>query len=447
MKTKIAFSVLFLGMALCLNAQKPSISLTFTADFNGQHVPLSSIFIENLTQGGDTTLFAPDTVLLIDYDLGIADGKTIISKGFILSQNYPNPIRGKTTVGLYLRESAEVVITVSDIIGRELFTHPYRLLDGNHLFTFHAGPETIYFLTVQVNYQSRTIKMFNHPSLSSQSGHCRLEYAGRNGNPDGYKSGSIAGGFVFVPGDQLQFTAYTDQGVRTIVDAPEADTTYIFQYAGGVPCPGLPEITYEGQVYTTVLIGSQCWLKENLNVGVMIEGHLNQSDDGIIEKYCYHNNPVHCDNFGGLYQWNEMMGYSTAAGAKGICPEGWHIPTDDEWKVLEGAVDSLYGVGHAVWNNAGFRGHDAGKNLKSETVWNAGVTGVDLYGFTALPGGYRFDVTSPFVNMYGHGFWWSSNEKGQLESWSRNLWHASGQSNRFDYNKMYGFSVRCLRDD
>ena len=85
----------------------------------------------------------------------------------------------------------------------------------------------------------------------------------------------------------------------------------------------------------------------------MIHGTMEQSNNGIIEKYCYNNEPDSCTKYGGLYQWNEMMQYTTQQGAQGICPPGWHLPTDEEWKVLEGAVDSQYGIGDPEWDNCG----------------------------------------------------------------------------------------------
>ena len=101
------------------------------------------------------------------------------------------------------------------------------------------------------------------------------------------------------------------------------------------PCPGITSVIYEGQTYNTVLIGDQCWLKENLNVGTMIQGDQGSSNNGIIEKYCYGDNEANCDTYGGLYAWREAMQYVTTAGVQGICPLGWHFPTDGEWTILQ----------------------------------------------------------------------------------------------------------------
>ena len=99
--------------------------------------------------------------------------------------------------------------------------------------------------------------------------------------------------------------------------------------------PAGSPVYYEGEIYTTVIIGNQCWMSENLNVGTMINGVTMPTNNGVIEKLCYNNNPLNCILYGGLYRWNELMQYVTTTGTQGICPTGWHIPSDPpEWNIL-----------------------------------------------------------------------------------------------------------------
>jgi len=202
-----------------------------------------------------------------------------------------------------------------------------------------------------------------------------------------------------------------------------------------------------GQIYNTVQIGDQCWMAENMNIGTMINGSNNQSQQNpeVIEKYCYNNDPANCDTYGGLYQWNEMMQYTTTQGVQGICPPDWHLPTDEEWKQLEGAVDSQYGYPDPEWDGAGLRGFDAGLNLKSESGWYSGGNGTDLYGFTALPGGLR-NSDGTFGSLTRYTGFWSSSESGS-HAWDRNLDYIYAQVYRFNYSKAHGFSARCLKDE
>jgi len=92
-------------------------------------------------------------------------------------------------------------------------------------------------------------------------------------------------------------------------------------------------LTYSGQDYSTVEINGECWLAENLNVGTKVSAGSGMSDDGVIEKYCHSDGD--CSTYGGYYLWDEAMAYSTTEGAQGICPDGWHIPTDAELHALE----------------------------------------------------------------------------------------------------------------
>ena len=194
------------------------------------------------------------------------------------------------------------------------------------------------------------------------------------------------------------------------------------------------------QIYNTVQISDQCWMAENLNIGEMINGNINQTDNGVIEKYCYDNNPTNCDENGSLYQWDEMMEYVTDTAVQGICPEAWHLPTDFEWKILEGTVDSQYPVGDPIWNQTGWRGWDAGFNLKSIDDWNYGGNVSDAFGFTAIPGGAYWQGS--FYYLGSEGYWWSSTL-----AWRRRMSSGFGYINRYNESVVFGFSVRCLKDE
>ena len=203
--------------------------------------------------------------------------------------------------------------------------------------------------------------------------------------------------------------------------------------------------TRDGQVYNTVEIGGQCWMAENLNIGTMINGSSNQTNNSTIEKYCYSDNTANCDVYGGLYQWDEAMQYVTTPGTQGICPDGWHFPADAEWMTLEEEVESTTGVN---WNTTGWRGTDAGGNLKETGTshWQSPNTGAtNSSGFTALPGGRRFSSVS-FNDLTTYAGFWSSSENGS-DAWSRFLGHDRAQVFRYPDYKAQGFSVRCLRDE
>ncbi|MCP4090950.1 MAG: PKD domain-containing protein, partial [Gammaproteobacteria bacterium] len=190
----------------------------------------------------------------------------------------------------------------------------------------------------------------------------------------------------------------------------------------------------DGQEYATVQIGNQCWMAENLKY----------SNSGSGEFWCYDNDHANCHTYGVLYGWTTAV-Y--------ICPGGWHLPTDDEWKILEGTVDSQYPVSNPEWNGTGWRGHDAGKNLKSAYGWYNNENGTDLYGFGALPGGRYSDASFGALDHYG--YWWSSTEYSEFEAWShidhawmRKLGYGwrKDESQRIHRTKSMGYSVRCVKD-
>ena len=182
-------------------------------------------------------------------------------------------------------------------------------------------------------------------------------------------------------------------------------------------------ISYEGKVYNIIQVGKQCWLKENLDVGTMIRGNRGSSNNSIIEKYCYDDDPNNCKTYGGLYQWEEAMKYSTTPGAQGICPTGWHIPTKAEFETLVTTVN----------NN--------GKALKAIGQG----TGTNAYDFSALLSGDRHS-NGHFFNSKVNAYIWSSTEFNVTEANYIFLSFYGSSVNLENNDKEYGYSVRCIHD-
>ncbi len=180
----------------------------------------------------------------------------------------------------------------------------------------------------------------------------------------------------------------------------------------------------DNRIYTTVQIGNQCWLAENLNYAIG-------------NSWCYDSISDSCAIYGRLYDW------STALTA---CPAGWHLPSDDEWKILEGTMDSQYPIGDPEWDDGGWRGYDVGKNMKSASGWYNNGNGTGLYGFGALPGGSRYSNGS-FYDLGYNGTWWSSSETSGATAWTRHLGFDHDGSYRDYDSKTLWYSVRCLKDN
>ena len=169
------------------------------------------------------------------------------------------------------------------------------------------------------------------------------------------------------------------------------------------------------------------------------------TDNGIIEKYCYQDELEACELYGGLYQWKEIMNYSTTPGVQGICPPEWHVPTNDDWKILKGVADTQYGIGDPEWDEIGIHGFDVGLNLRSTHGWPPSANGPDMVGFGVLPAGCWVDGI--FMNEGTSTTFWTSNEYIPNYSWYNKV-HANLDSLLYNFHyKGEGFSVRCVKDE
>jgi len=175
----------------------------------------------------------------------------------------------------------------------------------------------------------------------------------------------------------------------------------------------------DGQIYNTVEIDNQTWFSENLNFETT-------------NSWWYDNDPANGDIYGRLYTWDAAMS---------ACPTGWHLPSDDEWKELE-----IYlGMSQTEADNIEWRGTNQGKQMKSTSGWYDNGNGINSSGFTALPGGYRFNDGS-FQRLGERGTFWSSSEGSGTTAWYRNPSYNYDQVYRNNFNKANSYSCRCLKD-
>lgn len=237
-----------------------------------------------------------------------------------------------------------------------------------------------------------------------------------------------------------------------------SSTTYTITVLASmnIPCPGLATVTYAGKTYNTLQIGAQCWLKENLNVGTRISVSQDQTNNSVIEKYCYNDVESNCDIYGGLYQWAEMVQYLNGASntaswsptpsgnVTGICPPGWHVPTDAEYCTMTQLLDA--GVN---CTSNGASGTTAGGKMKETgtTHWTTPNTGAtNESGFTGLPAGYRTTAKCNFTGLGLEAYLWSATEHSSTTGYERELTSSSAAVYRGYPTKVSGFSVRCVKD-
>lgn len=198
------------------------------------------------------------------------------------------------------------------------------------------------------------------------------------------------------------------------------------------------------QKYKVVHIGDQWWMAENLNTGKRIDNSASQLDNDTIEKYCPYDDESYCNIFGGLYLYDELMQYGNVEFYQGLCPSGWYVPSDGDWKKLE-----IYlGMSPAVAELYGFRGYEEGGMIKSAgtSYWrDPNLCATDNYGFSALPAGFRDDETMAY---FGDSIWavfWCADSDVDLLPYYRILQNASCQIYREAYYPENGFSCRCVK--
>jgi len=173
-----------------------------------------------------------------------------------------------------------------------------------------------------------------------------------------------------------------------------------------------PSVTYEGEVYKTVKIGTQTWFRRNLNYYTG-------------GSYCYDDDETNCEIYGQLYDWETAMD---------VCPTGWHLPTKAEWETLASYIKT---------NKKCTTNCDA-LYLKATSGWEYSGNGLDSYGFAALPGGLSSDYDFSYIGYTG--FFWSASETDDDYAYNLEISNSYNYTSFSSYDKNSLLSVRCLQN-
>jgi uncharacterized protein (TIGR02145 family) len=188
--------------------------------------------------------------------------------------------------------------------------------------------------------------------------------------------------------------------------------------SGGCPDAevGNNTVSCGGKTYNTVEIGGKRWMAENLNYDTETDG-----------SKCYDNDPDKCEEYGRFYDWSTAMG---------ICPNGWHLPSKAEWDALSTHIEGDKGCTSC-----------AAKHLKAADGWKGG-TGLNSYGFSALPGGGYRTSEGSFEDAGSSGDWWSATEYGGGGAYSRYMFYMDDATywNYGSNNRGNLLNVRCLQN-
>ena len=455
MKKILLFLISLMGSTALFGQE--SITLTFTGqDENQDYVRLNNVVITNLTRGWSDQIVFPDTIYTLNIGVGVeeyaADNEMKVM---------PNPFDGVTRINLSSAQTEKARLMVVDMQGRLYAQYAGTLTAGDNYFNITLSTPQMYILMVQMPTRRQSLKMVN-------TGHGGSDHITFSGNlPKAHRLETKgASTRTFFPGYEMR---YVGRGQHLTADQPResaiitqpqnTDETIVlnFVFTDGIPCPGMPTVTdHEGNVYNTVQIGSHCWTKENMRcVTSPTTGTYLITPDGT--SYTCTGKQAHWVNgdsatyaplgYGVLYNWNAAVDtFNTAYGElhvdttrvhpvfaywlenrRGICPEGWHIPSFQEWpRNVATALASNIG-----WNSCSEEG-TPGYNPDSNNVT----------GFSALPAGFYF-------NNY-------SNFGAEAIFWTATRWELSCPSAKYiDYDlSSIGswndpdncFSVRCVRD-
>ena len=188
------------------------------------------------------------------------------------------------------------------------------------------------------------------------------------------------------------------------------------------PVPETPNTftdTRDGQTYKTVKIGKQTWMAQNINYKTN-------------SSWCYNDDTSYCNKYGRLYNWKT---------AQTACPAKYHLPSREEWDQLAKSVGGRKSDHYNSWHHW----LDAGKKLKSTSGWYNNGNGTDNVGFSALPGGIRYS-DGDFNDAGRSGFWWMATVRNSGSDYNRFVYYYDDYVYEGNYNKSYGFSVRCVAD-
>lgn len=457
----------FVVMTLVFASIAQTTTLTFTGrDANNRRVQLDRVVITNLTHSWQETITWPDTTLTMQNGVGIVENGT--NGGFSLSQNNPNPFDGTTSTALTTAEAGAVALEITDVNGRLVSAQNFASLQpGTHQFRISVASAGTYVLTARQSGKVTSVKMVNNGNGAADA----IEYQGIANESFQLKNGAKGNtNNPFAFGDQMEYVGYAtingnEEESARITQQQGASQTFALQFSAsmdGYPCPGMPTITdRDNNTYNTVLIGTQCWMKENLKTtkyadGTAISNGTTTSTD-VAYWYYPNNSSSNQSTYGLLYNWKAVMHNSSSSasnpsGVQGICPTGWHVPSYAEWTQLTNYVSSQ--LQYLCDENS----DNIAKALASTTGWANSTepcavgnnpSSNNATGFSGLPAG-QFHISLTYADFSTNAYYWSStqisNDKVSIHylGGSRATMMTNGQMS--GSYKSYGYSVRCVRD-
>ncbi|MEI6695381.1 MAG: FISUMP domain-containing protein [Bacteroidota bacterium] len=413
---KNAFLFLIIFTTTNIYSQNYNISFAGT----GASTTVNSVKVDNLTQNTSVTLNTGDVLHL--GTVGINETLKSNEKLYI----YPNPMQGKSELSFYANKDGDAHISIVDIAGKEVIHTGKKFNKGIQNFLLTGLKQGMYFVNICSETYFYTSKLISQYASHNEA---TIEYIGSDNSTttlNKLKTTTATVNMAYTTGDRLLFKGISGNYSNIITNIPTTSKTITFNFTA---CSDL-----DNNYYSTVLIGTQIWMAENLktthyNNGDSIPNVTGNAAWLSIEtgKYCnYNNTPANSTTYGRLYNW-----YAVNTG--NLCPTGWHEPTNTEWTAL-----TTYLGGESM----------AGGKLKEVSFvhWNSpNTSATNETGFTALPGGFR-SSNGAYNYLGDYGYWWSYTEYFSTTAWYRYMLSNNSNAYSLNENKADGFSVRCIKD-
>lgn len=380
---------------------------------------IDSIKVTNIETGNSATVVGEATVDL----QAVLTSANSIRNGRSELTVYPNPFHENTTIEYLLQEAEELTVLLTNSLGQILANQRVELNQGIHRFKISTVNTGIYYVSMFSSQGQESCKII---ALNKGISEDKIEYIGFENSAYLEKSVLLESGSLL----HIELSSGNDKTI--IADTPTESKTYEVEFHECVDA--------DGKSYKIVQMGEQWWMAENLaylpkvsppDLGSLSESHYyvyDYSGKDVNEAKATDNYNI----YGVLYNWTAAI---TA------CPNGWHLPTDSEWMIMEQTV----GMSQSEVSGTGWRGTDEGAKLKATYGWDDNGNGTDNIGFSALPGGYRYDF-GDFYDIGIAGYWESASEYDSGNSWGRTLFSTQSKFARGQGQKDYGICVRCLKD-
>jgi len=387
---------------IMINGQNIQISFTGSGEVNY----VDSVRVTNLTTQQMVVLPGNET-LILNRSTGIQD----LSLNDNEIKIFPNPLEESSVLSVRLRRKGFCQVRIFNSIGQTIYSWDNNLNQGLHKWRIKFDQPGVYFVSFLSDNASKTTKVINQLAIYEDA---VIKYLGTEITRMPLKRSASQYSLNATEEDMIHYECYSSQFVTVITDKPISSRNYNVEF---VNCTDADSRTYK-----VIRKGDRWWMAENLN-----------TSSG---RQCYDNDVNNCNVYGGLYVWSEALE---------ACPNGWHLPSDEEWINLEIALgmdstdinkldDSSRGVGGKI-----------GYHLKSQQSWSP--PGSNFSGMNILAAGvYSFSIG--YIDLGSRAeFWTSTIGSHNCDIFERYLFPNSDGFFRHQTCWGHFHSVRCIKDE